>query len=84
MRTKARGAETKIYKNMAEFISARILSARKEKGLSQSQLAKAAKLSVSFMCEIEHGKVLPSLIVYSELCRLLEIEPVIPFFTEQQ
>lgn len=82
MRTKTRGAETKIYRDMADYISTRILSARKEKGLTQSQLAKAAKLSVSFMCEIEHGKVLPSLIVYSELCRLLEIEPIIPVFPE--
>lgn len=78
MRTKARGAETAIYKEMANYIGARVLTARKEKGLSQLQVASSAKLSVSFLCEIEHGKTLPSLIVYSELCKHLEIEPKIP------
>ena len=83
MRTKTRGTETKIYKEMTAYISSRILSARKEKGLSQSKLAKAAGLSVSFLCEIEHGKVLPSIIVYSVLCRHLDIDPEIPVFEEE-
>ncbi|MBE6020454.1 MAG: helix-turn-helix transcriptional regulator [Firmicutes bacterium] len=63
---------------MTAYISKRLLTARKEKGLSQSSLAKAAGLSVSFLCEIEHGKVLPSIIVYSVLCSHLDISPDIP------
>lgn len=83
MKTKGRGAETKAYKEMTEFISEQLLAARKKKGLSQSNLAKAAGLSVSFLCEIEHGKVLPSLIVYSMLCKHLDITPEIPILKDE-
>lgn len=83
MKTKTRGTETKIYKEMTDHISKRLLNARKEKGLSQSGLAKAAGLSVSFLCEIEHGKVLPSIIVYSILCKQLDISPEIPILEDE-
>lgn len=83
MKTKGRGADTKAYKEMADFISEQLLAARKKKGLSQSNLAKAAGLSVSFLCEIEHGKVLPSLIVYSILCKHLDITPEIPILKDE-
>lgn len=83
MKTKVRGTETKIYKDMTCNIGKRLLAARKEKGLTLAQLAKASGLSVSFLSEIENGKVLPSIIVYALLCRQLEISAEIPLPEEE-
>ena len=46
---------------------------RKEKGLSQKQLAMQAGITQPFMNEIESGKKKPSIDVLFKLCEVLDI-----------
>ena len=50
-----------------------IIRRRKEKGLSQKQLALQAGITQPFMNEIESGKKKPSIDVLFKLCEVLDI-----------
>lgn len=51
----------------------RIKRARKEKSLTQEQLAEACNISVSFMGHIERGSRIPSIETLCALCRALDV-----------
>lgn len=57
-----------------------IIRRRKEKGLSQKQLAAEAGITQPFMNEIESGKKKPSIDVLFRLCEVLDIT----IFPEEQ
>jgi len=48
----------------------RIRESRKEKGLTQEQLAEMADIGVIYLSEIERGKKMPSLKI---LCRIIDV-----------
>ena len=48
---------------------------RKEKKLTQEQLAEKAELSKQFICNLECGRAIPSLKTVLSLCAAMDIEP---------
>ncbi|GEM_PF-6305946 len=78
MSEKNREKNSEYYKKIARSIGLRLYYARITKKISQTELAKAANLSIAFISEIEHGKVIPSILTYCDLCRILELDTVIP------
>ena len=81
MTSQSRKQYSEAYIKMAAQISKTILEARKAKGLTLRQLAAVTELSISFLCEIEKGKALPSLLAYADLCKALDIPPEIPLIS---
>ncbi len=49
---------------------------RKEKGLSQRALAAKAKMSVTYLCNVENGKADPSLSTLRRLAKALRVKVV--------
>ena len=55
-------------------IGQRIRNQRKEKGLSQEQLAEQIGISISFMGHIERGTRVSSVDTLARLCQVLEMD----------
>jgi len=53
----------------------KIIKLRKEKGLSQEELAFEAKIDRSYMSRIERGLVSTSIIKISKIAKALNVEP---------
>lgn len=51
-----------------------IRSIRLNKGLKQIELAKSSGISVSYLCEIENGKTVPSLKTLLKIAKALKVE----------
>ena len=51
-----------------------IVSLRKEKGLTQEQLALECEISVSYLRRIEHGQANPTIHALWRLAEVLEVE----------
>ena len=60
-----------FIKNLKEF--------RKNKGLSQMQLAEYCGISIGYIAEIEIGKKFPSIGVIEKIAIILKIEPYLLF-----
>lgn len=56
------------------IIGKNIRSFRKLKGLKQVQLAEKADISVSYLCEIENGKTMPSIKTLTKLAKALNVD----------
>lgn len=50
-----------------------IVRFRREKGITQEQLALSAEINVSYLRLIEHGKANPTIDVLDRLARILEV-----------
>ena len=55
-------------------IGTTIVSLRKEKGLTQEQLALECEISVSYLRRIEHGEANPTLPALGRLAEVLEVD----------
>lgn len=55
-------------------IGTTIVSLRKEKGLTQEQLALECEISVSYLRRIEHGQANPAIHALWRLAEVLEVE----------
>ena len=55
-------------------IGTTIVSLRKEKGLTQEQLALECEISVSYLRRIEHGEANPTIHARWRLAEVLEVE----------
>lgn len=60
---------------MAE-IGKLIRGARKDKGMSQKELARRAQISVNALCAIESGKSFPSPTTLDKICSCLGVQAV--------
>lgn len=56
-------------------LSDRLLQARKDKGLSQQQLAKLAKVHFTNVGKYERGEAVPSADVFNRIAKALEVSP---------
>lgn len=55
-------------------VGERIKELRIKHGLTQKQLAEKAKISNSYLCDIEVGRTNPSLKTLEKICRAFEID----------
>ena len=55
-------------------IGEKIKEMRSKKNINQTQLASMAKISRSFMCDIEVGRALPSLKTLEKIAQALEVD----------
>lgn len=55
-------------------VGERIKELRIKCGLTQKQLAEKAKISNSYLCDIEVGRTNPSLKTLEKICRAFEID----------
>lgn len=62
-----------------EEIGVSIVFLRKEKGLTQENLALEAEISISYLRLIEHGRANPTLNELQKIAEVLEIELCNPF-----
>jgi transcriptional regulator with XRE-family HTH domain len=51
-----------------------IRSIRLDKGIKQFELAKKAGISISYLCEIENGKSVPSLKTLLKIAKALKVD----------
>ncbi|MDF2873365.1 MAG: transcriptional regulator [Sporomusa sp.] len=57
-----------------KVIGAKVLGARKEKGLTQLQVSEVSGLSRSYIADIEKGRYMPSVNALVELAKCLELD----------
>jgi DNA-binding XRE family transcriptional regulator len=57
-----------------------VRSCRQIKGLTQTQVARTAGISIGFLCELEKGKKEFLLSTFMDICKALKIEPFLLMF----
>jgi len=57
------------------LIKVRLKEAIKQSGLSQTQLSKLLSLSPSCIAHYVKGDILPSIETFTDLCKVLDIDP---------
>lgn len=69
-----------ILKNMREHVNNRVFELRKEKGVTQEELAKTLSVSRQTIIAIEKGNYIPSLLLGLKIARYFK-KPVEEVFT---
>lgn len=59
---------------MLEQIRARLIQAVRESGLTQTELAKRLNIGQQTVSEYLHGKSLPALDTFANLCKVLDLD----------
>ena len=81
-RKKRSAKDTESYKYLSAKIGDNIREQRKKLDMSQTELADAVNITVSFLSDIEHHRTMPSVDTFVKICRYLNIEPVLPSLPE--
>lgn len=66
------------YQYLAPEIGEYIKINRLKKKLSQTELADAVNITVSFLSDIEHFRTMPSIDTFVKICYVLNIPPTLP------
>lgn len=65
--------EKEIKSRKAEKIGRQILSIRNKLGMSREKLAEQSNISTNYVYEIEIGKKVPNVIIFSNICNALGV-----------
>lgn len=65
--------EKQIRTERAKEIGRQIFSIRNELGMSREKLAEKSNISTNYVYEIEIGKKVPNVIIFSNICSALEV-----------
>ncbi len=65
-----------LYKGITRYSNMKLKQIREQKGLTQRALAAKAKMSVTYLCNVENGKADPSLSTLKRLAKALKIRVV--------
>ena len=65
--------EKEIKTQKAEKIGRQILSIRNKLGMSREKLAEKSNISTNYVYEIEIGKKVPNVIIFSNICNALGV-----------
>ena len=66
------------YQYLAPKIGTKIRNHRTKMNLTQTELADAVNITVSFLSDIEHARTMPSIDTFIKICYVLKISPVLP------
>ena len=81
-RKKRSAKESESYKYLSEKIGDKIREQRKRLDMSQTELADAVNITVSFLSDIEHHRTMPSIDTFVKICRYLNVDPILPRLPE--
>ena len=65
--------EKEIKSQKAQEIGKQILQARNRLGMSREKLAEKSNISTNYVYEIEFGKKVPNVIIFSDICEALGV-----------
>ena len=77
-RKKRSAKDTESYQYLSAKIGDNIREQRKKLDMSQTELADAVNITVSFLSDIEHHRTMPSVDTFVKICRYLNITPILP------
>lgn len=66
------------YQYLAPKIGEQIKTHRMKMELTQTELADAVNITVSFLSDIEHARTMPSIDTFIKICYVLKIPPILP------